>query len=47
MFVGATMLLFLAASAAFLASGLLYGDAAAGRIAVGVVMPKEDVLAKR
>lgn len=47
MFAGATVLLFLAASVAFLASGLLYGDAAAGRITVGVVMPEEDVLAKK
>ena len=47
MFAGATALLFLAGAVALLAGRALYGDAAAGRIAVGVVMPKEDALAKQ
>lgn len=47
MLAGATVLLFLAASVAFLADGLLYGDAAAGRITVGVVMPEEELLTKK
>lgn len=47
MFAGATVLLFLAASVAFLAGNLLYSDTAAGRIAVGVVMPEEDLLTEK
>lgn len=47
MFAGAAVLLFLAASAAFLASRLLYGDAAAGRITVGVVRPEGDLLSEK
>lgn len=47
MFAGATALLFLAGAVALLAGRALYGDAAAGRIAVGVVMPREDTLAKQ
>lgn len=47
MFAGATALLFLAGAVALLAGRALYGDAAAGRIAVGVVLPKEDGLAKQ
>ncbi len=47
MFAGAIALLFLAGAIALLAGRALYGDAAAGRIAVGVVLPKEDALAKQ
>ena len=47
MFAGATALLFLAGAVALLAGRALYGDAAAGRIAVGVVLPKEDAVARQ
>lgn len=47
MLAGAIALLFLAGAIALLAGRALYGDAAAGRIAVGVVLPKEDALAKQ
>ena len=47
MFAGAIALLFLAGAIALLAGRALYGDAAAGRVAVGVVLPKEDALARQ
>lgn len=47
MFAGAIALLFLAGAVALLAGRALYGDAAAGRIAVGVVLPGEDPLARQ
>ncbi|MCI8660203.1 MAG: ABC transporter permease [Lachnospiraceae bacterium] len=46
MFAGAIALLFLAGAIALLAGRALYGDVAAGRIAVGVILP-EDALAKQ
>lgn len=47
MFAGAIVLLFLAGTVALLAGRALYGDRLAGRVAVGVVLPKEDALAKQ
>lgn len=44
---GAIVLILLAGTVAFLASKMLYGDQAAGRITVGVVLPEGDVLAKK
>lgn len=41
------MLILLAGTVAFLASKLLYGEKAAGRITVGVVLPEGDVLAEK
>lgn len=47
MVAGATVLLFLASAVALLASRALYDDAAVGRVAVGVVMPEDDLLARQ
>lgn len=47
MFAGAIALLFLAGAIALLAGRALYGDAAVGRVSVGVVLPKEDALARQ
>lgn len=47
MLAGATALLFLAGAVALLAGRALYGGTAAGRIAVGVVLPEEDALARQ
>lgn len=44
---GAAVLVVLMGAAALLAGKLLYGGQAAGRIPVGVVLPKEDALAKQ
>lgn len=44
MFLGAAVLICLMGTAAFLAGKLLYGEAVAGRIQVGVVMPENDRL---
>ena len=44
---GAIALLFLMGAVALLAGKLLYGEAAAGRISVGVVLPEDDRLAKQ
>lgn len=44
---GAIVLILLAGTVAFLASKLLYGEKAAGRITVGVVLPEGDVLAEK
>ncbi|MCI8518177.1 MAG: ABC transporter permease [Hungatella sp.] len=44
---GAIMLLFLAGMVALLASRMLYGDQAVGRVAVGVSVPRDDRLAKQ
>ena len=46
-FAGAIALLFLAIAVALFASRALYGGAAVGRVAVGVVLPEDDLLAKR
>lgn len=47
MFAGAIALLFLAGAIALLAGRALYGDTAMGRVLVGVVLPKEDGLARQ
>ena len=47
MFVGAIALLFLAGEVALLAGRALYGDAAMGRVSVGVALPEDDALAKQ
>ena len=47
MFAGAIVLLFLAGAVALLAGRALYGDKAAGRVVVGVVLPEEDGLSKQ
>lgn len=44
---GAIVLLLLAGTIAFLASKMLYGEQAAGRIIVGVVLPENDAVAKK
>ena len=44
---GAIVLLLLAVTVAFLASRMLYGDQAAGRITVGVVLPEGDAVAQK
>lgn len=44
---GAVALLFLMGAIAFLSARTLYGDAALGRIAVGVVLPEDGALAKK
>lgn len=44
---GAAVLVFLAASVVSLAGNLLYGETASGRITVGIVMPREDLLAEK
>lgn len=44
---GAIVLLLLAGTIAFLASKMLYGEQAAGRITVGVVLPENDAVAKK
>lgn len=46
-YAGAMALFFLMGAVAFLSSQTLYGDAVTGRISVGVVLPPEDVLAKK
>lgn len=47
MIAGAVVLLFLAGTTALFASRALYGETAAGRIPVGVVVPEDDVLAQK
>lgn len=47
MFAGAIALLFLAGAIALLAGRALYGDAVMGRVQVGVILPKEDALARQ
>lgn len=44
---GAIVLLLLAGTVAFVASRMLYGEQAAGRITVGVVLPEGDAVAKK
>lgn len=44
---GAIVLILLAGTVAFLASKMLYGEQASGRITVGVVLPEGDALAKK
>ena len=46
-FAGAIVLLFLAGTIALAASRMLYGEGAAGRITVGVVLPKGDAVARK
>lgn len=47
LYAGAIMLLFIAGVIALLSSRMLYGDQVVGRVAVGVSLPQEDVLAKQ
>lgn len=47
LYAGAIMLLFMAGVIALLSSRMLYGDQVVGRVAVGVSLPREDVLAKQ
>ncbi len=47
MFAGAIALLFLAGAIALLAGRALYGDTVMGRVLVGVVLPKEDGVARQ
>ena len=44
---GVVVLLFLTGTTALFASRALYGEQASGRIPVGVVLPEEELLAKR
>lgn len=44
---GAIVLLFLAGTIALFSSRALYGEQAAGRIQVGVILPEEDAVAKK
>lgn len=44
---GAIVLLLLAGTVAFLAGRMLYGEQAAGRITVGVVLPETDAVARK
>ena len=46
-FAGAIVLLLLVGTIALLAAGMLYGERAAGRITVGVVLPEGDAVAKK
>lgn len=46
-YAGAIALFFLLGAIALLSSRTLYGDAVSGRIAVGVVLPEQDVLAEK
>lgn len=46
-YAGAIALFFLMGAIALLSSRTLYGDTVIGRIAVGVVLPKDDVLAEK
>lgn len=46
-YAGAIALLFLMGAVALLSSQTLYGDAVTGRIAVGVILPKQDLLAEK
>lgn len=46
-YAGAIVLLFLAGTIAFLSGRLLYGDAVAGRVSVGVVLPEDDALTRQ
>lgn len=46
-YAGAIALFFLMGAIALLSSRTLYGDTVMGRIAVGVVLPKDDVLAEK
>lgn len=46
-YAGAIALFFLMGAIALLSSQTLYGDAVTGRITVGVVLPKEDLLAEK
>lgn len=47
LFAGVVVLLFLAGTTALFASRALYGSQAAGRIPVAVVLPREELLAKK
>lgn len=46
-YAGAIALFFLMGAIALLSSRTLYGDAVSGRIAVGVVLPEQDILAEK